>query len=249
MQTQFPILFQDEHYVVIDKPEGFHVHKPEDRRIKVPRDRIIVWRLREQLGIHVNPVHRLDAATSGCMIWATNKEAASKLSLQFSQDRSVKKVYWALVRGWMKAEWKIETDLELDSTGVPVNAATFGKSLSYLEIPQPVGKRYPTARYTWVEVEPQTGRYRQIRRHLHRVAHPIIGDSDYGDGFHNRFFREKMEIPGLFLRATALRFRHPMTEKEVEILSPSHAKWERLKSLAIEFAPEDLQTKILGPKT
>lgn len=232
----FPILFQDEDFVVIDKPEGFHVHRPEDRRIKVDRDRIIVHQLREQLGAPASPVHRLDAATSGLMIWALHKEAASKLSAQFMRERSVRKTYWALTRGWVDDLWSIELPLELDSTGDLVPAATRGSCLARLEIPEPVGKRYPTARYSWLEAEPQTGRYRQIRRHLHRSGHPIVGDSDYGDAFHNRFFREKLGLAGLFLRAIGLSFRHPLTDAVIELRAPPHPKWEALRSLAERHA-------------
>lgn len=232
----FTVLYQDDDLVIIDKPEGFHVHRPEDRRIKVAKDRIIVHQLRDQLGKPASPVHRLDAATSGLMIWALNKEAASKLSAQFMRERSVRKKYWALTRGWVDDLWSIELPLELDSTGDLVPAATKGSCLARLEIHEPVGKRYPTARYSWLEAEPQTGRYRQIRRHMHRSGHPIVGDSDYGDAFHNRFFREKLGLPGLFLRAIGLSFRHPVTDAVVDLQAPAHPKWEALRALATVHA-------------
>ncbi len=232
----FEVLYQDDDIAVIDKPEGFHVHRPEDRRIKVPKDRIMVGLLREQFGAPVSPVHRLDAATSGCMIWAFHKEAASKLARQFSEERTVRKKYWALVRGWVDDVWNIDMPLELDSTGELVAAATRGSCLARLEIPEAVGKRYPTARYSWLEAEPLTGRYRQIRRHMHRSGHPIVGDGDYGDAFHNRFFREKLLLAGLFLRATELSFRHPLTDATVEIKAPAHPKWVALRALTERHA-------------
>ena len=89
-------------------------------------------------------------------------------------------------------------------------ALTHVRCLSRIELPTAVG-RYATARYSLVECRPRSGRRHQIRRHLKHLRHPIIGDANYGDGAHNRFFRETLGIGGLLLAATRLRLRHPFS--------------------------------------
>jgi tRNA pseudouridine65 synthase len=71
--------------------------------------------------------------------------------------------------------------------------------------------RYPTARYALLELQPDTGRRHQIRRHLAHVSHPIVGDSTYGKSRHNRLFRELFGVGRLLLACVRLEFTHPVT--------------------------------------
>jgi tRNA pseudouridine65 synthase len=82
MGLSFEILHQDPDFVVIDKPETFHVHAPEDPSIHADPSKIVLQQLRDQLGCKVYPVHRLDVPTSGCLLMALSSEAASLLSKQ-----------------------------------------------------------------------------------------------------------------------------------------------------------------------
>src|SRR5690606_13397098 len=91
-----------------------------------------------------------------------------------------------------------------------VPAITDLRRLATVELPVPVG-RYPTARYSLVELRPRTGRTHQLRLHLAHLRHPIVGDVRHGDGRHNRLFREHFAIGRLMLCATALAFDHPAT--------------------------------------
>jgi tRNA pseudouridine65 synthase len=88
--------------------------------------------------------------------------------------------------------------------------------------------RYPVARYALVRALPETGRMHQIRRHLAHLRHPIVGDVNYGDGKHNRFFRERLGVRRLLLHARALELPHPGTGERVRIEAPLPGEMETL---------------------
>src|SRR4051812_22120700 len=74
----FSVLYQDQNFLAINKPAGFHVHRPEQNGDKVPRHKIILHQLRNQVGQKLYPVHRLDVATSGVLLFALSSSAASR---------------------------------------------------------------------------------------------------------------------------------------------------------------------------
>ena len=88
-----------------------------------------------------------------------------------------------------------------------------------MELPFAVS-RYPTSRYSLVEASPQTGRRNQIRRHFKHIFHPLIGDVDYGEGRHNRFFREELSCRRLLLHAAELTFLHPADGRQMIVRAP-----------------------------
>jgi hypothetical protein len=92
----------------------------------------------------------------------------------------------------------------------PKPARTLYRRLGTVELPQRVD-RYPTSRYALLELQPDTGRRHQVRRHLAHVSHPIIGDSTYGKGRHNRLFAEFFGVQRLLLACVRLEFAHPVT--------------------------------------
>ena len=110
----FRILYQDPHWVAIEKPAGFHVHPPEDSTHRIPAGLNCVQVLRKQLNTYLYPVHRLDRATSGVLIFALSSESARSLSQQF-RDRSVRKVYYCVVRGWVEDGGVIDSPLRSES--------------------------------------------------------------------------------------------------------------------------------------
>lgn len=231
MTNQFDILYLDEHLVVIDKPANYHVHPHETADHRVSRSMTCLYVLRDQIQKKLFPVHRLDAATSGVLVFALTSEVASLLSKQI-RNGEWKKTYHAVVRGYVKDSELIEKPLELDSTGELVPAQTRYHKLSQIELDHAIGKRFSTARYSLVEVEPVTGRYHQIRRHFNRIAHPLLGDHNHGDTHHNRFFRETLKIEGLCLRATRLEFSHPMSGQYMEIkINKIQRKWKKIEEL------------------
>ena len=181
-----------------------------------------VQRLRDQIGLKVHPVHRLDKPTSGLLLFALNVEALKDLQTQFT-ERKVEKMYWAVVRGYLSEDGTLDYPLkrEVDpysqsTTEVNQNTITHHRCLAQTELPTPVG-RYPTTRYSFIELKPETGRKHQLRRHMAHLRHPIVGDTRHGDGVHNRFFRERWGIHRLLLHAQQLSFNHPTSGDRISL--------------------------------
>ena len=231
----FSILYQDDSLVVIDKPSGWLVHRSEIDRHET---RIVVQALRNQLGRHVFPAHRLDKGTSGCLLVCFSSETASALGKQFEAS-TVKKAYLAVVRGYMDEEGFIDQALEKirddrDTTPhanqrVFQQARTDFRRLAQVELPIEV-EGFPSSRYSLVQLQPQTGRQHQIRRHLKHLSHPIIGDSTYGRGRHNRMFAERYGEGRLLLACTYLAFSHPVSNEPMEVRCPLGGVFERVVS-------------------
>ena len=214
VEAPLRILYRDDSLIAIDKPSGLLVHRSDiDRR----ETRFAVQLLRDQIGRRVYPAHRLDRGTSGVLLFAYDGETASRLGAQF-ESRAVDKTYLAVVRGHPPESGVIDHPLSRrpdDYEYLPANAPlapqpalTRFRRLAVTELPYAVD-RYPTSRYALVELSPETGRRHQLRRHLKHLAHPIIGDSTYGKGRHNRLFHEVFSCQRMLLACTALRFAHP----------------------------------------
>ena len=208
------ILFQDEHYVAIEKPPGLLVH-----RTPLSRDKTFALQsLRDQLGHRIYTIHRLDRATSGVLVFALSSEAARELGLMF-MARQVEKRYLAVVRGFTPLEGCIDRPLAEEKDGPAQSALTCYRRVATVELDSPVVP-YPTARYSLVDVRPETGRMHQIRRHFNHIAHPVVGDVAHGDRHHNHFFQDHFGIHRLLLFATELSFRHPYHQTPVTIRAP-----------------------------
>jgi tRNA pseudouridine65 synthase len=149
-------------------------------------------------------------------------------------DREVRKTYHAVARGHVDMDGVIDLPLEIAGFDELNESETRYKRLAAIELPFAVGKKYPTSRYSLVEVNPVTGRWHQIRRHFDRIAHPLLGDIEHGDSYHNRFFRDELKIQGLCLKALRLEFRHPWTQEEMSIESSACEKWNKIYSLFSE---------------
>jgi len=242
--VKLEIVHIDDDLVVVDKPSGMHVHQPEHPHRRVPREWTCLYAVRKQIERYLFPVHRLDVATSGLLMFALNETSARDLSYLF-QNGLIEKTYTAIVRGFVADEGLMDESLTLDSTGEPAEAQTEYRCLQRFELPVAVGKRHSSARYSLVEVKPKTGRYHQIRRHFARQSHPIIGDREHGDSHHNRFFREQLGLPGLWLRAQKLKFNSASREKIDLFVAPASRQWDHATSIlsspaaAIRTTPEN----------
>ena len=220
------ILYQDPYYVAIDKPPGLLVH-----RSPISRDRVFaVQTLRDQIGHRVYPVHRLDRATSGILMFGLSTEAASRLSARF-QSREVEKAYLAVARGWVDETGLIDHPVtDEEGSGEPQAAVTRYHRLATVELPHPVD-RYPSARYSLVKVTPHSGRRQQIRKHFKHISHHLIGDTTHGNGRHNRFFREHFGIHRLLLMSWQLGFRHPYSQQRILVGAEPEADWRKIEEL------------------
>jgi tRNA pseudouridine65 synthase len=224
------ILYRDEHLVVVDKPSGLLVHRTI---IAADASRFAVQQVRDQLGQRVYPVHRLDRGASGALMFALDPGTARALAAAFAGER-VRKVYLALVRGWPAPAGEIAHALPpvidpLLPAAEPVArpARTRYRRIATIELPHRVD-RYPASRYALVCLQPLTGRRHQLRRHLAHISHPIIGDSTYGKGAHNRLFGELYGVRRLLLACVGLVFAHPVTGSELRIAAPLAAVFAAL---------------------
>ena len=212
------VLHLDPPLVVVSKPSGLLVHRGPDR------DRIVAMTVvRDLLGQHVYPVHRLDRGTSGALVMALSSEVARALQGLFSTQR-IDKRYVAIVRGITPESGFIDHAIQRRQDGPRVPSQTAFRRLYYTRDP---------GRYSVVEAAPFTGRRHQIRRHLKHLSHPLIGDVRYGKGEHNRLFRRDFNLHRLALHAHRIAFPHPIDHTPINIQAP---------------IPEDLARALRGLK-
>ena len=214
------VLYRDDLLVAVHKPSGLLVHRSMLDRHET---RFALQMVRDQTGRHVHAAHRLDKGTSGVLLFAFEREVAAALAGAFER-REVGKRYLAVVRGHPAEAGTIDhalvrRDEEAGSErgdGPLQDAVTHFRRLETYELPVRVD-RYPSSRYALLELDPETGRRHQIRRHLKHISHPIIGDSSWGKGRHNRMIAERYGVARQLLACTALRFAHPADGRVLSI--------------------------------
>lgn len=209
-QEKFRIIYQDQWLIAVFKPVGMFVHRS---RLN-PYSEVLLQQVRDTIGQRVYPVHRLDRATDGIVLFALSSTVSAKLNMSFRKG-DLEKKYLAIVRGWTKESERIEYRVKM-TDGPDKMGVTSYRRLGVVAFNTPLG-RYNTARYSVVEVIPETGRWHQIRKHFHHISHPIIGDTSYGDSVHNRFFRDHLKVSRLLLSAVALSLNHPETGEKVAL--------------------------------
>ncbi|MGD8366013.1 MAG: pseudouridine synthase [Desulfobacterales bacterium] len=214
------ILFRDEHLIVVHKPAGMMVHRSP---LAGRGEQFVLQMLRNRIGRRVYPVHRLDKPTSGALLFSLDPETAGIMAGYFAH-RQVQKTYLAVVRGFLDEQGTVDLPLRGDvyrkrPEEILKTARTGFVRLCQIEVPHPVGP-YATARYSLLQVTPETGRMHQIRRHLRDIAHPVVGDRRYGDNRHNRFFKETIGCGRLMLAAVELGFTHPVTGHRLAVTAP-----------------------------
>jgi tRNA pseudouridine65 synthase len=223
------ILYRDDFLVAVHKPSGLLVHRSNIDRHET---RFALQLLRDQIGRRVFPLHRLDKAASGVLLFALDADTAREVGGQF-EGSAVQKCYLAVVRGWPPEAGVIDHALsrQFDDYGrkfpadsaqralIALPAVTEYRRLACVELPDAVD-RYPTSRYALLELTPVTGRQHQLRRHLKHIAHPIIGDANWGKGVHNRFFQQRFGCHRLLLACTQICLNHPHGERALTITAP-----------------------------
>ncbi len=227
------ILYHDECLIAVNKPAGMLVHRSWLDRHET---RFVMQTLRDQIGRHVFPIHRLDRPTSGVLLFALNSETANLLCQQFEQ-KQVEKSYLAVVRGYLQGEACIDYPLKIQLDKIAdkftqedkeaQSAVSFYQGLRTVEMPYAVG-RYNTARYSLLRLIPHTGRKHQLRRHMKHIFHPILGDTQYGDLHQNRALAEHTGCSRLMLHAEKLCFIHPFSKQKIEIYAGWDEQWKAL---------------------
>ena len=221
--NHLPILYQDETIIVIHKPPGLLVH-----RSPISQDTVFVLQtLRDQIDQKVYPIHRLDRATSGVMVFGLSAEMAKIVTQQF-ENHQVEKEYRALVRGWVDDSGQIDHPItDEEGNRKPQEAITDYRCLKKVELPVEVD-RYPTSRYSLVSISPKTGRRQQIRKHFKHISHHLIGDTTHGNGKHNQFLREQYGVHRLMLTSHRLCFDHPVTGERICFEATMEPEWGKL---------------------
>jgi tRNA pseudouridine65 synthase len=198
------LLFVDEHLVVANKPSGLLVHRGWARD-----DDTALFRVRDAVGEHVHPIHRLDRGTSGALLFARSREIAALLCAGLEAGRMAKR-YLGLVRGTPPEEGVIDYPIPRSEDGERVPAVTRFRLVA----------RSPIERCSLVEAIPETGRLHQIRRHLCHIGHPLVGDVNHGRGDINRKYRAEYDLHRLALHAASLEFEHPVTGARLCVSAP-----------------------------
>lgn len=219
------ILYRDEHLIAINKPHGLLVHRSS---IAADVEEFALQMLRDQIGVKVNPVHRIDRKTGGVLLFAFDKSVEAALQQQFMNNKVAKK-YLAIVRGHTPDSEEIDYPLRKEN-GTEQEAFTAYTTLKRAELEVPFGK-HATSRYSLVEVIPQTGRMHQIRKHMSHIFHPIIGDRTHGCNKQNKLFKDQWEMTTMLLHASHLNFVHPITQHMVNIDAPLHDEFKRVMQL------------------
>lgn len=211
---EIPVLFQDEHLIVVDKPAGLAVHKNDF----MPHDAPYLTKLLGDVtGKWIYNVHRLDAKTSGVMVLAFSPEMAKELTLQFERKEVVKK-YVAVVQGNPGEGTFSEKVLVKKKSKFKKPAVTHYKTLNSVETGISF-KEKTNIVLSLVEITPETGRWHQIRQHFAKNRFDIVGDSHHGDFTLNKIITEKTGINRLLLHASSLEFTHPATQTRKEFIS------------------------------
>ena len=224
-REQLDILYRDNALIVVNKPSGLLVHRSMIDRHET---RFAMQIVRDQVGRHVYPLHRLDKPTSGVLVFALSSELAKIAGEQFQQG-NIGKTYKAVVRGYapesgvidhaLKEELDKITDRKARQDKPAQDAITNFWRLATVELPLQID-RYPQSRYSLVEVKPRTGRKHQIRRHMKHISHPIIGDAKHGKGNHNRYFAKHFAAGRLLLHCSQMSMKHPVSGEPLVFNAP-----------------------------
>jgi 23S rRNA pseudouridine955/2504/2580 synthase len=228
---EFPLVWEDEALLAVDKPAGVAVHGGSGVSFGVIEQ---LRRARPEAKF-LELVHRLDKETSGVLLIAKKRSALLALQEQFRQ-RETGKTYAAFVAGAWPASRKV-VDLALhktlDAAGerhvrvVAADHADGRRAISLVTITA----AWPG--FTLLDVTIKTGRTHQIRVHLAHEGHPIVGDPKYGDFELNRALARGEALPGqrferMFLHARRLRFEHPTSGEVIALEAPLPAEFERM---------------------
>ncbi len=201
------VLYHDEWIIAVDKPAGQMVIPSEKPKAD---DEVTMKILRDQIGVRVHPIHRLDRPTSGVLLFSINRDAARTLHAAFA-NHEVCKIYRTVVSGRPAWEtWTCRQPLANDDTSDAKSAETTFRVIEHL-----------THDLSLLEAQPKSGRFHQIRRHLAHLGYPIVGDYRYaGIEISDQLGVLLGTGTRMLLQAVSLQLRHPVTGKNLFIEAP-----------------------------
>ena len=218
-KVSLEIIFEDEYCLVVNKPNNLLIHHSYYARNIEENSLVQLLKLEGKIAY---PVHRLDRKTSGLILFSKSKEQVASFQSLFETNQ-ISKTYLALLRGHISESGTIDSPVKNDR-GNYKDAFTEYRCIKHFELPTPVVP-YETSRYSLVEFKPQTGRMHQLRIHANKISHPIIGDHKYGNRHHNHMFADTLGITNLFLHASSLDFKHPITQKQINLYVEPPSFW------------------------
>ena len=208
------IVYEDDDILVVNKQKGMVVH-PGNGNLDGTLVNAVLNHCKGNLsgiGGEIRPgiVHRLDKDTSGLIVIAKNDKAHISLSKQI-QDRKVKKIYTALVRGVIPED-TATIDMPIGRSNTDRKKMAVRKDGKEAITHIKVVKRYE--KYTLIRVKIDTGRTHQIRVHMAEIGYPVVGDEVYSNG------KNEFNVHGQMLHSTTLDFVHPITGKQMHLEAP-----------------------------
>ncbi|MCW8896754.1 MAG: pseudouridine synthase [Flavobacteriales bacterium] len=215
------IVFEDDLLMVVNKPNNYLIHQSHYARNIT--EITLLETLQQQLGFPLFPVHRLDRKTSGILLLVKDKSFVAPFQALFTNN-AIQKTYYAIVRGFSPATGKIDSPVKNDDTGVYKDALTNYNTINNIELDIPVHP-YEKSRYSLIQLLPETGRMHQLRKHLNKINHPIVGDYKYGDRFHNRMYETQFNCNYLFLHAHSIEFIHPLSHQKMIFTADFPTDW------------------------
>ena len=216
------IIFEDDYLLCVNKPNNVLVHHAFHSR-NVSEEASLLQIIKNETGLKVYPIHRLDRKTSGIILLAKETNFVSKFQELFTNNE-IQKTYFGIVRGYSPDEKKIDSPVKGRDANVHKEALTYLKTLEKITLEIPV-KPYDSSRYSLVELLPKTGRMHQLRVHTNKISHPLIGDPKYGDKNHNIMFEINFGCNKMFLHAGKLNFKHPFTSEELILNAKFPIDW------------------------
>ncbi len=205
----FPIVYEDEHLLVVDKPVGILVHGDSNEKRKTLTNEVLNYLYEKgeydprQKGFTPAPAHRLDRNTGGILLFGKDLPTLQALQTLFKEQKQIKKYYYALVKGHPAKKGTISLRLQKDAKRGQVHASRYGlEALTHYEVEEVVGD------YALLKVEIITGRTHQIRVHLQSINHPIVGNPKYGDFALNRTFKKEYGLEHQFLYASVITLQN-----------------------------------------
>lgn len=207
--VEFPIVYEDDFLLVIDKPSGVAAHGGSG----VSSGVIEQIRAARPNAKYLELVHRLDKDTSGLLMIAKKRRTVVKLHEQLRQNHP-KKIYLALCSPvWKMGEYAVKLPLKKYTGQNGEKMVRVDKNGQYAHTIFRVKQEFQAA--SLVEAELKTGRTHQIRVHLQAHNHPILGDERYGNYEKNKQWAKEFGLKRMFLHAWQLTIRHPETGKEL----------------------------------
>lgn len=218
----FPVVYEDDALLVIDKPEGVAAHGGSGVAFGV----IEQLRAARPQAKFLELAHRLDRDTSGLLMLGKKRNALLGLHRAMREGTAIKK-YYALVAGdWVNQRQHIKLPLLKWTTRSGERRVKVADGGLAAHTIVSLVERY--GRYSLVEAELRTGRTHQIRVHLAASGFPIIGDDKYGDDAQRDYFAREYGFRRMFLHAHHLRIAHPLTEAILALEAPLPEACDRL---------------------